>query len=225
MNGILVGYGEVGKGIRYVIPELDVYDIKFDNKGLKKTYDVLLVAIPYTESFIDEVKKYQEFFKVKSTIIFSTVPIGTSAKLNAVHSPVEGKHPNLGESIGIMRRFVGGTDRLALEFLHQFFPNITIVDKPDFTEFLKLRSTSKYGINIEFARYENAVSKTIGMNFDLIKEFDEAYNELYRDMNMPQFQRYILDPPKGKIGGHCVVPNAKILDEQYPNTMLKEIYQ
>ncbi|PIW95120.1 MAG: hypothetical protein COZ07_08075 [Candidatus Infernicultor aquiphilus] len=49
------------------------------------------------------------------------VGFGTNRKLNAVYSLVEGKYPNLGENIGVMTRFVGGKDKIAVNFLKQFF--------------------------------------------------------------------------------------------------------
>jgi len=45
------------------------------------------------------------------------VGFGTNRKLNAVYSLVEGKYPNLGENIGVMTRFVGGKDKIAINFL------------------------------------------------------------------------------------------------------------
>jgi hypothetical protein len=37
--------------------------------------------------------------------------------------------------------------------------------------------------------------------------------------------RPILYPPDGPIGGHCVVPNAKILSEEYESEFLRFIIE
>jgi hypothetical protein len=225
---ILVGYGQIGRAVTQVFSgfhDIDTYDITDEIKP-KGIYDLLLVCIPYSKDFVKAVNAYRKEYEVQGTIIFSTVPIGTTRKIpGAVHSPVEGKHPDLAESILLMPRWIGGQSYLATQFFEKTKMEVRHADKPEFTEFLKLQSTSNYGINIEWARYCKWVSDRLGMDYDLVKRFNRDYNELYLDLNLDQFQRYILDPPKGNIGGHCVVPNARMLDAQYPNLFLKEIYR
>ena len=223
MQAILVGFGEIGRGIAeaYSDKYIEIYDPMSAPVKPSGKFDLLLVAIPYSDDFVKIVSNYQKEFGVKATVIFSTVPIGTTQKLNAVHSPVEGRHPHLAESIRYMPRWIGGEN----EIVNEFFSDIktVVVDSPEYTEFLKLQSTTKYGVNIEFARYAKGVSDALGMDFELVKSFDQDYNDLYKHLGLPQFQRYILDPPEGKIGGHCVGPNSIILDKQYPNNLVKEV--
>jgi len=94
-----------------------------------------------------------------------------------------------------------------------------------FTEFLKIRSTAKFGINLVWTDYENSIAQDIGMSYGAIKTFDEDYNNLYAELGLPEFSRYIIDPPNGKIGGHCVVPNAELLNKQYPSELLEMIIE
>lgn len=232
MKCVLIGYGEIGKGVYEVFSPYHTIH-RIDREYIDGVdpggYDALLVAIPYESDFIDIVKDYQALFAPHLTIIFSTVAIGTTTQIpNAVHSPVEGKHPDLAESIRIMPRFVGGVNEGNADLLAEFFGGLedyTVVPMTDsrHTEFLKLRSISLYGVNIEFARYTAEVCADLGMAWEYVKAFDAAYNMLYAQMGMLQYQRYILEPPEGNIGGHCVVPNSKILDKQYPSLFLKEI--
>jgi len=229
LTGIVVGLGEIGQAVREVFSkthDIDTYDIAIDARLPDKTYDIMLVCFPYSDIFVSEVIHYSNRFNVKASIIFSTTSIGTTSQIsNAVHSPVEGKHPRLAKSIRLMPRWVGGYNELAHQFLVEAGFNPYYCEKPEHTEFLKLRSTAKYGVNIEWTRYEKTVADDLGMDFEQVKRFDRDYNLLYKQLFMPQFQRYILDPPKGMIGGHCVVPNSKILDAQYPSVFLKEIYR
>ena len=228
MNVTIIGRGQIGKAfsevLRSVVP-VEAYDRVSSEQCVEKT-DILIIAFPYYgDIFCSEVKRYQEMFHPDDTVIVSTVPIGTCSRVGAVHSPVEGKHPHLAESIRKGVRWIGGIcGYKVMQLFEEANLEIKQVAKPEYTEFLKLRSTSLYGVNIEFARYSKSVADSIGMNFKNIKEFDQDYNDLYKELNMPQFQRYILDPPEGDIGGHCVVPNAEILDKQYPNNFLKKIY-
>ena len=223
LNIILVGYGEIGKSVHKVWGEnhlISVYDPTNAPIKPQGRFDILLVAIPYNERFLKIVKDYQEEFRTQCTIIFSTVPIGTTSKLlAAVHSPVEGKHPLLEESIRIMPRWVGGEHPLATRFFGE--GEFIQLEKPEHTELLKLQSTTKYGLNIEYARYIKGICDELKMDYELVKDFDRDYNYLYDKLKMPYFSRYIIDAPVGPKGGHCVVPNARILNKQYPNEMVK----
>lgn len=224
---VLIGFGEIGKAV-YQLMTKNFYVAVVDpsqNLDAVGEYDILLVAFPHNDKFNEAVAEYQDRFKTKATIIFSTVPVGTCKQLNAIHSPVEGKHPNLYEYIKNSTRYVGGdTDGLAkaifgdvLKMVCRFLP------KAEHTEFLKLRSTTLYGLNIEFARYSKKIADELELDFEEIKIFDEKYNEMYANAGYPEYARYILNPPEGKIGGHCVVPNAMILSKQYPDPLLKPL--
>lgn len=224
---LVIGMGEVGQGL------FDVLRGKYWAAGRDKEpviitqkIDVIHICIPYSETFHADVEKYQKLYDPKLTIIYSSVPIGTSEKLGAVHSPIEGKHPAIGLSIQNFARWLGCSDdkklKVAVKLWEKIIP-VRVLPSADFTEWLKLRSTSKYGLNIVWAQYEAEVSEKLGMDFAANKQFDMDYNGLYTRLGMHQFQRYVLDPPEGKIGGHCIVPNAEILDGQYPNDLLKKI--
>jgi hypothetical protein len=228
MKALLIGCGEIGKGVYEVFKEyhdITPYDTNGQYKRPKGDYKILLVCIPWQENFVDIVNGYINLHHITSTIIFSTVPIGTTRKIsNAVHAPIEGKHPRLKESIENWDFMIGGENKTAWRFFTTagIYPmEVT----PECTEIAKLQSTALYGLNIEFARYVNEVCKQNNVNYEHIKMYNIAYNALYKALGMQQFQRYILDPPEGNIGGHCVVPNAKMLDLQYPSVLLKEIYK
>jgi hypothetical protein len=228
MNHLVVGAGEIGKSLYEVLNRhVTVFLRDVEDDG-RRGIDVLHVAIPYSEKFIQIVQEYQEIYAPKLTIIYSTVPIGTTNQIaGAAHSPVEGRHPHLAKSIQEFPRWVASKDPAAVEQAADIWlPIVGVVRTMQdaiFTEWLKMRSTSKYGVSLVWADYEKEVSMALGMDFKANKDFDEDYNRLYRKLGLSQFQRYILDPPNGEIGGHCVVPNAELLDEQYPNPLLKLI--
>ena len=232
-TAILVGYGEIGKAVKEVFKstiDIHVYDYPiYEQVEYLDSYDLMFVAFPYDDDFIDQVKGYQERFNPKGTIIFSTVQIGTTDQIeHAVHSPIEGKHPNLAESIRLAPRWVGGESGHWNAFIADFFINcgldVHFVLNAKTTEFLKLSSTSLYGVNIEFARYRKVVCDELGIDYRLVKEFDQDYNELYKMLGLEQYQRYILDPPEGPIGGHCVTENSVILNKFFPSKMLRMIF-
>lgn len=226
MRSTIVGVGEIGKAVHKVIGEAYLIDINLPEVKITQT-DIMHICLPYTEEFSETVKAYMTKYTPKHVIVYSTVPIGTCKKISPmiVHSPVEGKHPHLADSMLKMTRWIGANDFDEATFFVSYFEKQGIptylVDSTDYTEALKLLSTTEYGLNIEFARYKKHIADSIGMDFQLTKDWNADYNNLYQDLGLAQFQKFILDAPEGKKGGHCIVPNAKILDEQYPSEFTK----
>lgn len=233
MKSLVIGRGEIGRAVAETISRVDdvvTYDLKDGAAPNIKGVDNLHVCIPFTDeaNFLASVEAHINRYKPIHVCIWSTVPVGTTKQIRgAVHSPVEGRHPALAQSVRQMTRWIGANDQGEGLFWAAHFGlmrlHARIVDNSDFTEFLKLRSTSKFGINLAWANYEASVATELKMDFEFIKEFDKDYNKLYHNLGMDWAQRYILDDPKGKIGGHCVVPNAKILQEQFPTRMLDRV--
>lgn len=228
-RNLIIGKGQIGTSLYEVFRRAKAVFIRDIDGPDYAGIDILHIAFPYSDGFIHDVSNYIEQYGPNLVIVYSTVPIGTCEKIgeNVVHSPIEGRHPNLKESIEIGARWLGCQDSKAIhravKFWSPFVKTIRTMPKADYTEFLKLRSTAKFGINLVWTDYEAKISNDIGMDFEALKEFDADYSDLYSALGYPQFKRYILDPPKGKIGGHCIVPNAELLDKQYPNPMLKMI--
>lgn len=227
MNMLVVGMGEIGSAVATNLGIHKVFTLDANSEPITAIIDVMHICFPYTEDFVKEVKKYQRKYQPKLTIIYSTVPVGTTKNIkHAVHSPVEGKHPRLTQSIKVGLRWIGYNDNEDKLLAQKIWRPITLcesVPNSDWTEFLKLASTSKYGINIVWADYMNAVADFLKMPYEYVKEWDTEYNNLYRKLKMKHNRKYVLDPPHNKIGGHCVVSNAEILDKQFPNIMLKMI--
>lgn len=226
MTNLVIGMGEVGSAVAGVLSEEYIVVTHDKNhEDIIDKIDVIHICFGYSEDFIDEVQSYIERFNPKLVIIYSTVPIGTTRKFGpqVVHSPIEGKHPKLRRSTKLFKRYIGYTNLDAAIMAYKLWSSITeveLVDNPNHTEFLKLASTSKYGINIVWAKYMKDVSDEIGMDYELVKDWDVAYNKLYTSMHLPEYRKFILDAEDGPIGGHCVVPNAELLNEQFPNQML-----
>lgn len=221
---LVVGHGLIGQAVGKLLGDYEWTDRDMPAEG---KYDVLHICFPYSEGFETFVKEYIKKHSPKYTIVYSTVPIGTCKGLNVVHSPVEGNHPNLDMGLRFAERWVGYNTFSEGRFFNKFFKDIglkvKLIKNSDHTEALKLLSTTEYGLNIEFARYKAHVARSIGMNYRLTKEWNQMYNNLYEDLQLPKYQKFILDEPIGPKGGHCVVPNARILQEQFPNKMVREV--
>src|SRR3989344_5362217 len=90
----IIGYGEIGKAISKFYKKPLIKDLNRDD-GLKSV-EILHICIPWSDNFVEIVKKEIREIKPKLTIIHSTVSVGATKKIGGrtVHSPVRGVHPN-----------------------------------------------------------------------------------------------------------------------------------
>lgn len=219
VTSIVIGLGETGGPLQRVL-RCEGYDFKLGPFSAKD-YDVLHICLPYSKDFLDHVAFYQDETCAKLIIIHSTVPIGTTNRIpDAVHSPILGKHGNMEDSIRRFIKWVGGPRaEEAAAYLRDAGLTVKTVPRSEETEALKLLCLAKYGMSIAFAEYEKKVLDYYGVPFDDMLEWDTNYNAHV----CTTLQRPIITPPNGKIGGHCVVQNTKILNAQHPNPILEEV--
>jgi hypothetical protein len=229
MKALLVGYGEVGKAIYNITTRVHTVRICDPLQGFPwdpciERQDVLVVAIPWSEAFIPVVQGYQAAVSPGATIICSTVPVGTCRLLNATHLPVEGRHPEIHDDMMMNdANWVGDPTTVALDFIAATGLRVRLVQRSEWTEFLKLRSLAYFGLCIEFARTTEQIANRLHMPRRMPRVYDEDYNALLRKRGDGHLQRPELNPPEGKIGGHCVLPGVKILRAQYRDELLAEI--
>ena len=211
MNSIIIGNGEIGKSLHEIISG-DIID-KTDKIC---QYDVIHICFPYSDEFVSEVKRYQELFKPQYTVIHSTVPVGTSRKCNAIHSPVIGMHPYLAKSIKTFTKFLGGKNAGVLaNYFRKFNIKVYITDKSETTELMKLLCTARYGMDIEFTKDVKRQCKKYKVPFELFTLWTDNYNNGYTELGQKQFIRPNLIPIMEKIGGHCVIPNTQLIKTKF----------
>lgn len=208
---LVIGLGEVGKAIREVLGA-DGLDINIT--PTHSTYDVLHICFPYSNKFVENVVAYQKKYTPSLTIIHSTVPIGTSRECNAVHSPVRGIHPHLTEGVRTFVKYFGGKDaEQAAKIFRDLGITVKATPLSENTEALKLWDTTIYGMNIIIEKAIHEFCKTHDLDFNLIyADANTTYNEGYERLGHPEYKKYILAHKEGPIGGHCVIPNAKLID-------------
>jgi 3-hydroxyisobutyrate dehydrogenase-like beta-hydroxyacid dehydrogenase len=226
----IFGYGEIGKSIGKCLENKGFPFAYKDLKGSNGSEfcDILHVCIPYSDSFVREVYLEAVNSRAKIVIIHSTVAPTTTReiyynlnffdgkvthRIEVVHSPVIGVHPNLFEGLMTFKKWIGydypSPDAIAhlCELGMQVYP----VEGSTVTEFLKLLCTTYYGKCIAFTWDAKKLLKENGIDFSLFTEWNENYNQGYEKMGMKNVVRPILKAEDEKIGGHCVVPNAEIL--------------
>lgn len=220
MNHLVIGLGEVGKALRNIL-QCDGIDREMANSG---TYDVLHICFPYSKSFVENVKYYIDFYQAKLVIVHSTVPILTCDPEGWVHSPIRGVHPNLEQGIRTFTKFFGGdrANEAARIFIDKGI-SVSTNEKAANTEALKLWDTTQYGIMILLEKEIHDFCEKRGLDFFLIyREGNFTYNDGYRELDMHNVVRPWLDHKPGPIGGHCVIPNAKLLDSPSAKRLLEE---
>lgn len=210
-KALVIGRGEVGKAIANIFKPCHVIDIKED--AWEHQYDYLHICFGWSESFEEEVKRYQVVFQPKFTIIHSTVPVGTSSCLGAIHSPIRGMHPNLEEGIRTHIKFLGGPDATRVaEYFRDFGLRVMLCDKSEATELGMLLGTECYRINIEFAKNAKELCDKHDVCFnESYTLFAEAYNEGWTRLGRPEYIRQVLAPISGPIGGHCLENNKELI--------------
>ena len=221
---VVIGLGEIGTALKTIFKADGVDPFKKIDAPLTH-YDWLHIAFPYSDEFVKQVKEYQKRFTPKYTIIHSTVPMGISGLCNANHSPVRGVHPNLIDGILTFKKFVGGPDcwEIAKEFKH-FRINCMCVRESRQTEALKLLDTTQYGVQIMINKQIHEFCKKNELDFNFVYTLaNESYNEGYTKLFMPHVVRPHLKFMEGKIGGHCVLQNALLLQKYSPIQLAKMI--
>jgi|TARA_B000000532_G_scaffold94352_1_gene75696 3-hydroxyisobutyrate dehydrogenase-like beta-hydroxyacid dehydrogenase len=222
----IVGHGQVGQAVAKLYSETDTTKtwFSFDKILIYDPYqgmlddisdvDILNVCIPYTKDFVPIVKDLPT--PNWYTVIHSTVPVGTTEKFGHkfLHSPVRGVHPNLYEGLKTFVKFIGGDEQLAEAYsghLKTLGVETHICKDAKTTELSKLADTTYYGLCIAFTSDMKKLCDEYDLDFmEVMTKYNNTYNEGYKKLGKPNVVRPVLYPTD-KIGGHCVIPNAKLL--------------
>jgi UDP-N-acetyl-D-mannosaminuronate dehydrogenase len=211
--------GQVGSAVYSVLRDrgLKVVGIDMDSSTDIRA-DVIHICIPYSEHFIENVRAYLLHYLTDEglVIVHSTVPMGTCCRIasnRVVHSPIRGVHPNLAKGITTFVKFFGGPRaKEAAEIFLSIGIKTFATPKASTTEALKLWSTTYYGMCIAFEKEVHRYCEENGLDFDVVYKLSNyTYNDGYAALGMSSVARPVLEHFPGKIGGHCVIPNAKLL--------------
>lgn len=213
MTHAIVGYGQVGRAIHRILGKAYIIDLDKGTWNGEKV-DVVHICIPYKENFEEVVEGYKILNKGALVIVHSTTPLGVCDKLEVVHSPIRGVHPHLEEGIRVFPKYFGGK---RAEEAAKIFKKLGITTKtfPDArtTEALKLWDTTQYGRLIMMQKEIHQWCKKNKVDFNIVYTMaNQDYNKGYIKLGRPEVVRPYLKHMDGPIGGHCVVPNAKLLN-------------
>lgn len=230
----ILGFGEVGQAIAKFYKKPQIKDLK--RTGNFKNLDVLHICIPWSKGFCNFVRKEIKNSNAWLVIIHSTVAPGTTRYLNTlfkgivVHSPVRGVHPFLYVGIKTFTKYVGGEDKLTVKQAVRHLKSIGIkaenFGSSISTEIAKLLDTTYYGLCIAWAGEMEKICNRYGADVHkIIYKYNRSYNTGYKKLRKSNVIRPILFPPEGGIGGHCVIPNAKILKSKFKSKAIDLVLQ
>ncbi len=221
---VVVGLGEVGKPLFELVAKYhDTVGVDIAPVEHIEHVDVLHVCYPFQiNDFIGESARYIELFKPSLTIVNSTVAIGTTRAIAertgaaVVNSPVRGKHARMLADMRMYTKFVGAMDSAAGAQAAQHFESVglktKILSSPEATELAKLTETTYFGLMIAWAQDIERYCDQSGQDYNEVISF-------YEEIKFFPPVKYF----PGIIGGHCVMPNIKLLSMFAQSTILDAI--
>ncbi len=227
----ILGYGEIGKAIAKFYKNPKIKDLNRDD-GLEGV-DILHICIPWSKKFVSIVAKEIQRIKPKLTIIHSTVALGETKKLSdkfrgmVVHSPVRGVHPYLYQGIKTFVKYIGADNKKAAKMAKKHLESLGIKTKVFYpsatTEALKLWDTTQYGWFIVLNKEIKKWCDKNSLDFEAVyTDANKTYNEGYKKLGRPEVVRPYLKYIEGKIGGHCIIPNCRILKSEIAKLILRK---
>jgi len=227
MRHVIAGMGEVGKGLYRVLSEQELHkDVYAEDVNMSgdeewawraQEVDVLHICFPFVSDFGYQVLEAINTCKPKKlVVIHSTVEIGTTRKIiekaedvHVVHSPVRGTHPEMATGLRSFVKYIGADSDEAYELAAQAMRIMPCkrMSSPEASELAKLLSLARYGLNISFAKEQDELCEKHGLTYSsVVQDWEMSYNEGLLLQGRTEYVRPLLTPPRGKIGGHCVVP-------------------
>lgn len=209
---VIVGAGEVGTALARVLPGAMLTD---HTEVAGDTADALHVAFPWSGEFVAEVERYQHLFLPHLVIVHSTVPVGTCDPREWVHAPVRGRHPDLVAGLKTFVMHVGGLHaQRAARLLTAAGITTHIHARAAETEAGKVWELVQFGVNVAVEKAIHAWCVERGLDpTEVYAWFAETYNAGYTQLGQGHLARPVIEHTDGPIGGHCVVPGARLLDQ------------
>ena len=235
---VVVGIGEVGKPILKSLSKGNIvvgFDIdpnlmdkkKFErHKNLKTSF--LHIAIPVTSKFINNILDLRKKFLPECIVIHSTISPGTIERLQKkisvpiIYSATRGVHKRMLEDIKRYTKFFAISKNAPRKIwavqtyskkMKKYGVKTKQMSKPETLELAKiLCDTSYLGWLINYSQITNVIAKSHNVNYDEMWTFSDEIHKILG--NRPKMY-------PGYIGGHCVIPNLELINNQTLNLIKK----
>jgi UDP-glucose 6-dehydrogenase len=212
---LVVGLGEVGGALATVLERhQSVLRQDLEPQHFAEPIGVMHLCFPFQsrEQFEKTAVEYIERFRPALTIVNSTVVPGTVRAIAertgapVAFSPVRGKHARMVQELLSYTKFVAAPEPDAASQAEAHFRAAAMTtsrfDHVETLELAKLAETTYFGVLIAFAQEVNRLAEKVGGDYQQITKFFTEIDFLPRSTYFPGF-----------IGGHCVIPNIKLLKQ------------
>ena len=242
-KNVVAGLGEIGMPILKILSEKHLvvgYDLDvklMDTKQFEKyegtQVSFLHICIPFNKKFASNVIALCKKFEPQIIVLHSTVSPNTTSKLQekldvpVIYSAVRGVHSRMLRDVKRYAKFFAieknapkakwACSQFALLFKKCKMQTKQMRD-PLTLELAKIVvDTTYYGWLISYAQLSNMVAKKYGIDYDEMWSFADEVHKILG--NRPKMF-------PGFIGGHCVIPNLKLIDEDafYQIDKINNIY-
>lgn len=233
MNTLIIGMGEIGNSLCKILSK--VYDVQVRDTPeieLKFPIQMMHICIRYSDEFEKIVSDYIKEYSPDYVNICSTVPPGTTARIQSnfpvcriAHSTTRGLHPNLAEGMLTIKKHIGSpyAEEFKTYFEEAKIPCVAHQTAIT-TELAHILNNATYGINLMFADEMARLCRHYGVDYtEAVTLYTMTNNEGYEKLGHPSKRRMVLTPPNGKIGGHCVVQSANLIEEHLRQPLLNRL--
>ena len=236
---IVAGLGEIGIPILKILSRNQTvvgYDIneKLMNKSKFIKFEnnqtsFLHIAIPFNKKFRTNIISLYKKFQPECIVIHSTISPGTTIQLQKklnipiIYSATRGVHKQMVKDLKRYTKFYSiSPNAPKKEWAKKLFSKKMKIagiktkqmSKPETLELAKIVCDTSYlGWLVNYAQISNLIAQKFNVNYDEMWTFSDEIHTLLG--NRPKMF-------PGFIGGHCVIPNLQLIDNQTLN-MIKEI--
>jgi len=235
---VVVGIGEIGKPILKLLSKSNI-TVGFDSntdlmdkrkferyKNLQTSF--LHITIPVTDKFINNVLRLYKKFQPECIVIHSTVKPGTTKKLQGklsipvIYSATRGVHKRMIRDLKRYTKFfVISANAPRGKWASSRFVKLMKsggiktkkMSKPETLELAKIICDTSYlGWLVNYAQLSNKIAIEYGIDYNEMWSFSDEIHKLLG--NRPKMY-------PGYIGGHCVIPNLNLINDETLNLINK----
>ena len=235
---VVAGIGEIGKPILKLLAKDNIvvgFDLnpdlmdkrKFERYQKLKT-SFLHIAIPVTGKFTNNVLNLCKKFQPECIVIHSTIKPGTTEKLQeklsipVIYSATRGVHKRMVYDLKRYTKFFvisanaprgkWATTRY-VQSMKRCGVKTKKMSKPETLELAKIICDTSYlGWLVNYAQLSNVIAIKHGVDYDEMWSFSD------------EIQKFLGNRPKmypSFIGGHCVIPNLNLINNESLNIISK----
>lgn len=230
-KNVIAGLGEIGKPIYLIISKnFPTYGYDLDPSRINKKKNLLVekyetsflhICIPFSENFISNCVSLSKKFLPEIIVIHSTIAPLTTQKIQqlvdipVIYSATRGVHMRMLSDLRRYSKFFAVEPKIPnkkwatnefIKLMKRCGVKTKMMTNPLTLEVAKIvTDTSYYGWLINYAQLSNMIALKYGINYDEMWAFSD------------EIHKFLGNRPKmfpGFIGGHCVIPNLSLINDE-----------